>query len=117
MMRQRIGEALARQDARADLGHDRPQPADVDVGCQQLEPVVEARAGLEQQRKVEREDRHVFGARGAAEGQGKARAAVPLSATDSIGTRPRYSMRRATSAAVGAEIDPLTTSPFCVSAR
>ncbi len=39
------------------------------------------------------------------------------SATVSIGTRPRYSMRRATSAAVGAEIDPLTISPPWVSAR
>src|SRR5690348_13023099 len=37
--------------------------------------------------------------------------------TVSIGTRPRYSMRLATSAAVGAEIEPLTNSPLWVSAR
>jgi len=35
----------------------------------------------------------------------------------SIGIRPRYSMRRATSACDGALIEPVTTSPVCVSAR
>src|SRR5665213_1621399 len=35
----------------------------------------------------------------------------------STGTRPRYSMRLATSEAVGAVIDPLTNSPLCVRAR
>jgi hypothetical protein len=45
------------------------------------------------------------------------RAADRSSVTASMGTRPRYSMRCATSAAVGAEIDPLTISPLWVSAR
>jgi hypothetical protein len=36
------------------------------------------------------------------------------SVTVSTGTRPRYSMRRATSTAVGAEIEPVTISPACV---
>ena len=39
------------------------------------------------------------------------------SLTASIGTRPRYSTWRITSAAVGAAIEPPTTSPACVSAR
>ena len=41
----------------------------------------------------------------------------PLSAAVSIRTSPRYSIRRETSAAVGAAIDPLTSSPLCVRAR
>jgi hypothetical protein len=35
----------------------------------------------------------------------------------SIGSSFRYSMRRATSFEVGAEIVPFTISPFCVRAR
>ena len=35
----------------------------------------------------------------------------------SIGNSFRYSIRRATSADVGADSVPLTISPFCVSAR
>jgi hypothetical protein len=38
------------------------------------------------------------------------------SVTVSTGTSPRYSMRRATSAAVGAAIDPVTISPAWVNA-
>jgi hypothetical protein len=40
--------------------------------------------------------------------------AARSSVTVSTGTRPRYSMRRATSAAVGAAIEPVTISPACV---
>jgi hypothetical protein len=43
-------------------------------------------------------------------------AAGRSSVTLSTGTRPRYSMRRATSAAVGAVISPVTISPAWVSA-
>ena len=39
------------------------------------------------------------------------------SVTESMGISPRYSMRRPTSAAVGAAIDPLTTSPTWLRAR
>ena len=39
------------------------------------------------------------------------------SVTESIGINPRYSMRRPTSAAVGAAIDPLTISPTWLRAR
>ncbi len=42
---------------------------------------------------------------------------APSSRTVSIGMRPRYSTRSATSAAVEAAIDPLTTSPLGVRAR
>jgi hypothetical protein len=42
---------------------------------------------------------------------------APSSWTVSIGMRPRYSTRSATSAAVEAAIDPLTTSPLGVRAR
>src|SRR5271165_7397866 len=44
-------------------------------------------------------------------------AASLSSVTESIGISPRYSMRRPTSAAVGAAIDPLTTSPTWLKAR
>ena len=46
-----------------DLRDRRPQAADVDVAGEQLERVVDARAGLEQQREVAREDGDVLGAR------------------------------------------------------
>ena len=39
------------------------------------------------------------------------------SLTESMGIKPRYSMRRPTSAAFGAAIEPLTTSPIGVRAR
>ena len=43
--------------------------------------------------------------------------AARLSSVVSIGSSLRYSMRRATSAAVGAEIVPFTISPAWVRAR
>jgi hypothetical protein len=60
-MRQPLAEALACQDAGANLGDDRAQAADVGVARQQLERVVEPRARLEQQREIEGEHRHVLG--------------------------------------------------------
>ena len=44
-------------------------------------------------------------------------ALVRLSSTVSIGSSRKYSIRRVTSATVGAESVPFTISPFCVNAR
>ena len=48
---------------RADLGDDRPQAADIAVGGQQFQAVIDARAGAQQQRKVAGENRDVLGPR------------------------------------------------------
>ena len=106
--------------AAVDLRDGRSQAADVCLAGEQFERVVDARAGLQQQREVAGEDRHVLGRCGR-ENSEKSREARPTprdrSATVSIGMSPRNSMRRAISAAVGAVIEPLTISPLCVSAR
>ena len=60
MLGDRVGETLARQDAGADLAHDRAQPPDIAVVGEQLQPGVEARACLEKQRQVAGENRDVF---------------------------------------------------------
>ena len=118
VMRNGIRKALAGEHGGADLGDHRPQPPDIDVGREQFERVIEPGARLQQQRQIEGEDSDVLGARPPPEAnRPDAAAAVLSSVTLSIGTRPRYSMRWATSAAVGAEIEPLTSSPPWVSAR
>ena len=61
MARQRLGKTLAGHDARADIGHDRPQPAEIGIGGQQFEAVIDPRAGAQQQREVAGENRDVFG--------------------------------------------------------
>ncbi len=63
MAADRLGEALAGEHAGADLRHRPAQPADVLVGGEQFEPVVEPRARLEQQREVAGENGDVLGAR------------------------------------------------------
>jgi hypothetical protein len=67
MMRERLAEAFAGHDAGAHLGNDRAKAADIGVAGEKLKPVVEPRAGLEQQREIEREHRHVLGLRALAE--------------------------------------------------
>ena len=63
MPRQRLGKAFAGDHARADVGDHRPQPAEIAVGGEQFEPVIDPRAGAQQQREVAGEDRDVFGLR------------------------------------------------------
>jgi hypothetical protein len=60
MMRERLAEAFTRQDAGAHLGDDGAQAADVRVGGEQLQRIVEPRAGFQQQREVEGEDGDVL---------------------------------------------------------
>ena len=50
--RQRLGKALAGDDARPDIGDHRPQPAEIAVGGEQFEAVIDPRAGAQQQREV-----------------------------------------------------------------
>src|SRR5882757_2829006 len=45
---------------RPDIGDYRPQPAEIAVGCEQLEAVIDSSAGAQQQRKIARENRDVF---------------------------------------------------------
>src|SRR4051794_24895750 len=61
MVRQRLAETFAREDAGAHPCDDRGQAAHIGVAGKKLEPVIEPRAGLEQQRKIEREDGDVLG--------------------------------------------------------
>ena len=56
-------KAFAGEHAGADLGHDRAQAADVAIGGQQFEAVIDAGAGPQQQRQVAGEDGDVLGAR------------------------------------------------------
>jgi len=58
-----FGKALARQNRRRDLADGRAHPADVDIGGEQVQRVVDARSRAQQQGEVASEDRHVFGAR------------------------------------------------------
>ena len=80
MPRQRLGKALAGHDARADVGDDRPQAAEIAVGGQQFEPVIDARAGAQQQREVAGEDGDVFGVRLAEQAEASALPRRPLPA-------------------------------------
>ena len=117
-MPDRFGEALAGEHGGADLPHHRTQLADVLVAGEQLEAVVEARARLEQQREVAREDRDVLVARRVEGGERELQPPPAPSSIDvSIGNRPRNSMRCATSSAFAAASDPLTISPLWVRAR
>ena len=76
MPRQRLGKALAGDDARADVGDDRPQPAEIGIGGEQLQPVIDAGAGAQQQREVAGEDGDVFGLRPVEEAEHAARRAA-----------------------------------------
>jgi hypothetical protein len=110
-----FGKALARQHAGADLDDGRAQSPDVAIVRQQFQPVIEARSRLEQSRVK----MVTSSARGLLNSASVTREtdATPSSDTVSIGTSPRYSMRRATSDAVGADSDPFTSSPLWVMAR
>ena len=50
--RQRLGKTLAGHDMRLDVGDDRPQPAEIAIRREQFEPVIDPRAGAQQQRKI-----------------------------------------------------------------
>lgn len=60
MPRQRFGKALARNDPRTDVGNDRAQPAEIGIGREQLQSVIDAGAHTQQQREVACEDGDVF---------------------------------------------------------
>ena len=64
MMQQRFRQAFAGEHAAADLRHHRTQAPNVDVDGEQIERIVDARAGLEQQRQIAGENRDVLGACG-----------------------------------------------------
>ena len=117
MFGHRVGEALAAEQRRTQLRDHRAQPADIGVAGQEFERVVETRAGLQQQREIAGEGRHLGGARLAEQAKATEPDAARFSSTVSIGSSRRYSMRRATSVGVGAEIVPCTISPVCVRAR
>ena len=55
-----VREALATQDAGANLRNNWTQPSDVDVSGKQFQRRVEARSRFEQQRKIASEDRDVL---------------------------------------------------------
>ncbi len=55
MIGHRIGKALAGEQGGANLGHHRTHPPDIGIARQKLQGIVEARAGLEQQREIARE--------------------------------------------------------------
>ena len=59
MRRDGARKTLAREDRGAETGDHRPQPADVGIVCEQFERVVQARACLQQQRKIARERCHL----------------------------------------------------------
>ncbi len=61
MPRQRFRKTLAGNDARPDIGHHRPQPAEIAIGGEQFEAVIDPRPGAQQQRHVARENRNVLG--------------------------------------------------------
>ena len=63
MLRDRLGETFACQNAGADFVYDRPQSSDIAVVGEQLQPIVKAGACLEKQREVAGENRDVFRAR------------------------------------------------------
>ena len=60
MPRQGLGETFAGDDARADIGDHRPQPAEIAVGGEQFEAVIDPRARAQQQRKIAGENGDVF---------------------------------------------------------
>ncbi len=76
--RQRFGETLAGDDARADIGDHRPQPAEIAVGGEQFETVIDARAGAQQQREIAGENGDVFGLGLVEQAEGAARRAALL---------------------------------------
>ena len=58
--RQRFGETFAGDDMRPDIGDHRPQSAEIPVGGEQFEAVIDTRAGAQQQREIAGENRDVF---------------------------------------------------------
>src|SRR5262245_25836043 len=107
MLRDRVCKTFSGQNSGADFVHDWTQSSDIAVVGEQLQPGVKARACFEKQGEVAGKNRNVF-------------CAWPIEEADRsapIGTRPRYSMRWETSAAVGAKMDPFTSSPLWVIAR
>ena len=70
MPRQRLGKALAGHDMRPDVGDHRPQPAEIAIGGEQFKPVIDPRAGAQQQREIAGEKRDVFGLRLVEEAEG-----------------------------------------------
>ena len=98
-MRDRVGETLARRGSAAVIAGDgRAHAADVGVGREQFQRVVDPRAGAQQQREIAGEDRDIL-RRAGRENSAKLPSGAPAraslsSATVSIGIRPRYSMRR-----------------------
>ena len=96
----------------------RSRPISMSVG-KQFQRVVEAGAGFQQKRKVAGEDYNVLGTRPAQESEAETKAGCRSVPPRRYRSEPGRDTRsaRSTSAAVGAEIDPVTISPACVSAR
>ena len=119
MVRNGFAETLARQNAGTHFADNRPQPADVDIRRQAISSASSSRAPALRSSARSRVKTVTSSGRGRRPKARLKRESAPVrsSVTVSIGTRPRYSMRCATSAADGAEIDPVTTSPACVRAR
>ena len=78
MPRQRLGETLARDDPRPDIGDHRPQPAEIGIGGKQFEAVIDPRAGAQQQREIAGEQRNVLGLGLVEEAEGAVRRAALL---------------------------------------
>jgi hypothetical protein len=56
----RVGEGLTRKDTRPDLGGGRPQSSDVNIGCEQLERVIDSGARFQQESEIEGKDGDIF---------------------------------------------------------
>ena len=76
MPRQRLGKALACDDARPDVGDDRAQTSEIGIGGEQLEPVIDPRTGAQQQRQITREQRDILRLRLVEDAEGAPRRAA-----------------------------------------
>jgi hypothetical protein len=99
MIRNRIRQTFSAEQRRAQLANHRTQTAFNSSARSRVNVVTSA--GLGRPNRPKPPDPAV----------------VRLSSIVSIGSSRRYSIRRATSAGVGADSVPCTTSPFCVRAR